>query len=349
MPSIDVLNYMGFLVLVHIAPFLPEELRRLRDLFSISVLGRTTGEIKDRSLLCARLVERTLPYCFTKAAQQLCQTNRHDVAAREWLSKLESVFLRHTRDFAWMSELSSLLVRLPAQEAISAVAKSEQEERLRRLFANSSMLWERTTGSELAVEATFRDQLQSVHVPAALFNASVPINSSVFAFHLARVAFLHENSYERDAPLSFTDESRQKLESLITCFEEDARANLPDFASRHSTPYLGRHFLHQTSALQLALRAFDELLSVQRIWKVDLRFQDLPQTSARQLFFIYFALDNCESADHDFHANLLPAEQRVNLPLKHVRPFAEAFGCRDQNSKTVTGVSFCDVLRQGVK
>ncbi|KAK8773391.1 hypothetical protein V5799_012077 [Amblyomma americanum] len=52
--------------------------------------------------------------------------------------------------------------------------------------------------------------------------------------------------------------------------------------------------------------------------------------SADHLFFVYYALDNCESSDevHQDQAGL-PAPYRVNLPLRHLVEFAPVFGCPD--------------------
>lgn len=75
------------------------------------------------------------------------------------------------------------------------------------------------------------------------------------------------------------------------------------------------------------------LLSVERIWKVDFRLQSLPDVTSEQLFFLYYALDNCERSDDTYQAHQfrvwsrLPPEYRVNLPLRHLPQFARAFRC----------------------
>ncbi|XP_077500164.1 uncharacterized protein LOC144110967 [Amblyomma americanum] len=382
MAPLDVLNYMGFLVFVHVSPFLPiNKVTRARLLFAETRMGYTAGA-NERNSLCSRLAEWVLPECFVKASQTLRQSTNQDVPAREWLSQLESVFLRHVADFIWMNDLNSLLVRYllkrrattqfgqlsgeqrqcaPRQRMNTEdpvlffvnVSQHQQQRMLEGLVANSSVLRKRTAVSDLSGVATFLPGLQMIHVPAALFNVSVPTNSSVFVFHLARVAvrfyralvqLLYENPYEREVPLGFTDESRWRQAALVECFGKDSRRVLPRLQGSYEA-HLGRTFLDRTSALQLSLKAFDELYNVRRIWKLDLRLPDLPGTSAEQLFFTYFALDNCEYAHPDIHRELLPAEQRVNLPLRHTRRFAEAFHCRGQSPMTARDGDFCQVLR----
>ncbi|KAH8037314.1 hypothetical protein HPB51_009869 [Rhipicephalus microplus] len=85
--------------------------------------------------------------------------------------------------------------------------------------------------TDLSVEASFRRDFRMVHVPAAIFNDSVPTGSSIFIFQLARVAvrfyralaqFLHENPYEREAPLSFAEDYGHRLAEILDCITEQA-------------------------------------------------------------------------------------------------------------------------------
>ncbi|XP_065306012.1 uncharacterized protein [Dermacentor albipictus] len=388
-PPLDTLNYLGFLAIVHVAPFLPDELRGLRYLFTEVRFGRTVGDAKDDTpLLCARLVERALPGCFAKAAQMWRLSNGQEMSTREWLTQLESVFLRHVADFPWMSQLSSLLIRYRVKRRaltqfgqslgkrrddacaplddqmgpgdpllfFANVSRRRQAQKFRDLRGHSALLRRRAAGSEFSTEASFRRSLRVVHVPAALFNASVESNSSFFVFQLARVAvrfnralvqLLHEDPYERDVPVSFTDDSRAKLDALLDCFDGDAQSSLG--ASSSTSPealsQVRRAFLDGTSALLLAMKAFEELPPVKQIWKLDLRLAGLENSSARQLFFIYFALDNCESTAPAFHTSSMSAEDRVNVPLKHIEQFAEAFHCEAQDPMVSASDGSCSVMR----
>ncbi|KAL1416854.1 hypothetical protein MTO96_027450 [Rhipicephalus appendiculatus] len=396
-PPLDALNYMGLLVLVRVAPFLPEHLQALRTLFSMSVVGHTAADVTDTTQLCLWLVDRSLPGCFSKASHKWLQQEGHQDGLKQWLNHLESVFLAHVPDFAWMSKLSALLVRyrfkrrpvtqfgggsfqdedacapeVPFNATVDHplrfyldVSTHRPGRRLRSLLSNSSVL-RRQGGvdatSELRTEVTFDHALHRVHVPAALFNLSVPTNSSFFVFQLARVAVrfyrglvqsLYENPFEREVPLRFTDESRRRLSDLASCFVDDAQRSPPDVRGLWSPPRsqghwssVGKPLLDQASALLLALRAFDELLHVRRIWKADDRLADLPAMTAQKLFFVYLALDNCEPT-RTVEGGGIPALLRVNLPLRHVPQFAEAFNCSPADHMALSPGMWCNVLRSG--
>ncbi|KAH7961756.1 hypothetical protein HPB52_011925 [Rhipicephalus sanguineus] len=72
------------------------------------------------------------------------------------------------------------------------------------------------------------------------------------------------------------------------------------------------------------------LQSAQPVPYYEDRYQRLPDLSAEALFFVYYALDNCENSDQVYkeqHGRWLPAEYRVNLPLRHLVEFAPLFNC----------------------
>ncbi|XP_075543282.1 uncharacterized protein LOC142577712 [Dermacentor variabilis] len=99
----------------------------------------------------------------------------------------------------------------------------------------------------------------------------------------------------------------------------------------------GFSLLEQTVALMAAYWAFQELLTVKRVWRSDFRFAQLPDLSSDQLFFLYYALDNCERSDDAYQARAfdtrfeLPPEDRVNFPLLQMDAFKHAFGCRGRS------------------
>ncbi|KAH8028487.1 hypothetical protein HPB51_017447 [Rhipicephalus microplus] len=213
--------------------------------------------------------------------------------------------------------------------------------------------------SELMTVPDYEVMRQLVHVSMVLFNTSVPTNATLFSFHLSRVAvrvyralvqLLFPNIYERDAPITLGDDARRQLERLLSCFEDDLR-QLPTTVrgpvSIDSAKSRGA-LLQHVAAIKLALRAFDDNLNVRRIWRVDYRFQDLPNVSSDALFFIYYALDNCESADTvyaEHRGHWLPAHYRVNAALRHVDEFAREFGCTPATDMA-SGTSMCNVLKR---
>ncbi|KAH6931367.1 hypothetical protein HPB50_023987 [Hyalomma asiaticum] len=149
--------------------------------------------------------------------------------------------------------------------------------------------------------------------------------------------------YDPEATLDFGPESERLLEVVRRCLEEDWRAlseldaaGLPMQYGLldHRARWLRRWLLEQTLAIELALHAFRELLNVRRIWKMQYRFITLADYTPTQLFFMYYAIDHCVRDYEGFERRQLlqrkrpPAKMRVNLPLRHVEAFADAFGCR---------------------
>ncbi|KAH7962784.1 hypothetical protein HPB52_017942 [Rhipicephalus sanguineus] len=85
-----------------------------------------------------------------------------------------------------------------------------------------------------------------------------------------------------------------------------------------------------------------ELLRGEHQQRVDFRLQSLSDVSSEQLFFVYYALDNCESTYEAYQATQfrthgrLPAAHRVNFPLRHLPQFARAFRCNDSDATATT-------------
>ncbi|XP_065309646.1 treacle protein-like [Dermacentor albipictus] len=391
LPAHAVANYLGFVALAKMAPFFPEKLASLRQVFAKDVLDRTLPDVSRTKTLCLLAVQQLLPGCFAKAAANLRGMWHADLALVDWLSRMQSSFGRHHELVAWIDELSALIVRYRLKRNRMAAfrdASSEpcapapgeiprRSEHPLRFFHQVSMLQEQRRlqailksgrdvlalrgepRSELATVPEYEVMRQMVHVSMALFNTSVPANSTMFAFHLSRVAvrfyralvqLLFPNIYERNAPIALGDGTRRQLERLLSCFEDDLR-RLP-VALRGPVPVDSRKtraaLLQHVAAVKLAVRAFDDHLNVRRIWQTDFRLQDLPDTSSDALFFIYYALDNCESADTvyaEHRGHWLPAHYRVNAALRHVDEFAHAFGCAPAADMAPRAVT-CNVLKR---
>ncbi|XP_070392352.1 nucleolar and coiled-body phosphoprotein 1-like [Dermacentor albipictus] len=217
--------------------------------------------------------------------------------------------------------------------------------------------------------ALLKESLQTVYVPPGLVNASVPENSTMLAFHLSRVAtrlfrtlvpLASAEGGQCSVPSALTQQSQRSLVRLRKCLAKDAQS-LPAQLQLRASDVLwdgegregeeaGFAILAQTAALGLAFAAFKDMLRVDLIWRLNFRFASLANVSADQLFFLYYALDNCEHSDrthraHEYSAwRRLPAEQRVNLPLRQMARFAEAFGCEPRRS-AMAPMNRCGVLR----
>ncbi|KAH7955163.1 hypothetical protein HPB49_024969 [Dermacentor silvarum] len=212
------------------------------------------------------------------------------------------------------------------------------------------------SASTLDASPHYDVQKKSLFVPAAVINASVPTNGSMFAFHIARYGvrlikglmpvlyndFVFSNGPSDDAPLLYTQGYDRRLRDTVKCLVSDY-IKAPDILksnfmrSMSDVSPAGFSLLEQTVALMAAYWAFQELLTVKRVWRSDFRFAQLPDLSSDQLFFLYYALDNCERSDDAYQARAfdtrfeLPPEERVNFPLLQMDAFKHAFGCRGRS------------------
>ncbi|XP_077486467.1 neprilysin-21-like [Amblyomma americanum] len=375
-PPRAMLNYLGLLVLVALSPFLPEELRDLRVLHSVHTLGR--AEKGSNELMCLRAVSQAYPACLSEASQVLHKNTHRSV----WLSQLETVFAGFVRDVAWMDNLTSLFVRYKmrhhhlarffpawplgncsattqggtASKAIGAFVEAVSQRQLEQLQQLTESPLQLSTGSPLAVWPRYRLCLQLFQIPVGLVNGSVPANGTLFALHLSRLAvrlyaalaqlFYAGTVYELEIPLYFTNAAAETLDDLLDCLVANAKNKFPHGLSPDR---VRNALLEQVLALQMGFLAFRRLLTVRRIWRQDFRLSTFPEMSADQLFFLYYALDNCELSDavfqsHEFEAHRrLPAAMRVNMALRQSAQFAQAFQCRP--GEPMVAEEKCQVLR----
>ncbi|XP_065309349.2 neprilysin-1-like [Dermacentor albipictus] len=259
--------------------------------------------------------------------------------------------------------------RLRKSQLVPAILATWETYQERYLSQTSQRLLPRDPGFLFEVHPRLAESLQTVYVPAGLVNASVPENSTMLAFHLSRVAtrlfralvpLASAEGGQCSVPSALTQQSQRSLVRLRKCLDKDAQS-LPSQLQPRASDVLwdgegregdeaGFAILAQTAALGLAFAAFKDMLRVDLIWRLNFRFASLANVSADQLFFLYYALDNCELSDrthraHEYGAwRRLPAEQRVNLPLRQMAHFAEAFGCEPGRS-AMAPMNRCGVLR----
>ncbi|KAL1427737.1 hypothetical protein MTO96_017168 [Rhipicephalus appendiculatus] len=212
--------------------------------------------------------------------------------------------------------------------------------------------------------------LQAVYVPPGLVNSSVPENSTMLAFHLSRVAtrlfralvpLVSVEDGQCSGPSAMTQQSQRSLVRLRKCLAKDAQS-LPSVLQPRASDVLwdgegqegeeaGFAILAQTAALGLRLRGVqgDASSGSHLATRLSVSFPS-PTFRPSSLFFLYYALDNCERSDRTHRAHeysswrRLPAEQRVNLPLRQMAHFAEAFGCAPGKS-AMAPANRCGVLR----
>ncbi|CAN8032537.1 unnamed protein product [Ixodes persulcatus] len=231
-----------------------------------------------------------------------------------------------------------------------ALLRVQQQQKTQQLV--TGLVGRSITGSLFDTLPSYNTQKNSVFIPVAVMNHSIPARGSLFAFHIARFGvrifrgllpviyndFVFSEQKQEDVPMLFSDAYQKRLQKTVQCLL-DAFQNTPQFLKSNFLKNLadvtaaGFSFLEQTVALVQAFSAFQERLNIKRIWKSDFRLSGLPKLSAEQLFFVYYALDNCEASDDDYRSRAfetrfaLPPEDRVNFPLIHFEEFKKAFSC----------------------
>ncbi|KAH9368187.1 hypothetical protein HPB48_010632 [Haemaphysalis longicornis] len=370
------LNHLGFRAIVRLAPFMPESLSKLRQLSSVEATDRfDEPEVQS---LCIRAIERALPLCLAKASTESLLRSDPALGLRHWLSDIGNIFLRAVPRVSWVDERALFILAfrlrriavgglflhnktLDDSTCTSAYARNDRLiSKYLQLFRN----WKHTEAirklglgldrravSPLTSWPTWDLLARRVHVPVGLINNSVPANSSIFAFHLSRVAvrlysamvpiLVPERDYDLESSMDLGGEARRRFAVDRDCFDNDWKslatqeeARLPLYSLLDpGAGWLRRRLLEQTLAIELSLHAFRQLVDMRRVWKLEYRYLSLPEVSSVQLFFLYYAIDNCERDDARFQLRQLllrrrpPAAMRVNLPLRHVRDFSDAFGC----------------------
>ncbi|XP_064473880.1 uncharacterized protein LOC135388329 [Ornithodoros turicata] len=215
--------------------------------------------------------------------------------------------------------------------------------------------------------ASYDAQHNMVSIPVSIMNDSIPWNGSMFALHIARFGVriykgllpLLYNDYvyggtSDEENVFFSERYEAELRRMTNCLlqaYQDAPEMLKSDYMRNLVESEAAVFslLEQTVALMQAFWAFQELLSIRRIWNSDFRLSNVPEMSADQLFFVYYALDNCEASDTIYHKRMfetrlqLPAEDRVNFPLTQMAEFKAAFGC--QGKSAMGSTSPCSVVQ----
>ncbi|KAM7291606.1 uncharacterized protein ISCGN_028179 [Ixodes scapularis] len=393
----NLLNYLGFRVMVYFGTFL--EQRLLRQLRAIEA-GFSYQENTTLERFCTKEVERILPAFYLRAYS--LQMTKTSLLPKSWTSKLERTFIQQLQRVAWARdprgttapsdsdvrmakykilshtiqpstpawvlqnasfleyhrallhhlEVSLSLDPTSVLKRIILFVRLVQRERLREPWALNNT----TTSSVFDSEARYDVQRKNVHVPMAIINASVPANSTAFVVHISRYGvrifkalipalyqeYVYEANQHDEGPLLYTDGYQERLRDTVSCLLSQYKLlagqlkstflkGIPDLTSA------GLAILEQTLALQQAYWTFQEFLNIKRVWRSDFRLAGLPQLSSEQLFFVAYALDNCEASDdlfrgHRFHTTFrLPPEDRVNFPLSQLEAFAQAFSCQQES------------------
>ncbi|XP_072144489.1 neprilysin-1-like [Dermacentor andersoni] len=344
-------------------------------IFSVEATGRVRALPLHQDIMCLRAVEAALPVCVVKAQVKVHLATGNNLNDRVWLSQIENSFFRNSARLSWVDDLTYMIIRfklantklarffpgwsLGADECNGSISdygsdvvhvyrdlsKRAMGTKLRQIDAR---LAPREPGSPFDTRSRYSWAQQTVYVPLGIINSSVPSNATLFAFHLSRMAvrFFHsltpllwqeQTSLGASHNLQYTRRSQALFRELLNCLSRDFATVLRETRAEFDLdPDDARYaLLAQTVAVAVAFVTFRELLHVERIWKLSFRLSTLPDLSSDQLFFVWYALDNCENSDPAYQIRQyetwkrLPPDLAVNFPLRHLaRSFGEAFGCQ---------------------
>ncbi|KAL1428025.1 hypothetical protein MTO96_000362 [Rhipicephalus appendiculatus] len=376
-------NYLCFRVVVYFSPLMDHDrTTHLRRLAGSEIAGRVLTEDKEW-LLCLRMVESTQPACLSRALTMQQVAAGAYAPSRIWIGRLEDQFYRNLPRLAWMTEMSvnvfNNVIRkfrvarffgasifdddhcprprpseIRGSSTIGLFVRFAAKYQLWRLRQIGRPTRPRDYGHVFDMRSRYNVAQQAVYLPVGLVGDSLPANSTLPVYHASRTAL---RLYLGLLPLVYERwDSNENTEALELRLPADYVEIRP---SEARYPILA-----QSAALALAYAAFKELLSVERVWKVDFRLLSLVDVTSEQLFFLFYALDNCERSDkpyrsHQFKAwQVLPPEYRVNIPLRHLPQFAQAFQCNASSGNSwhrrlppmvAPEESRCDTVRWNVR
>ncbi|XP_054931880.1 endothelin-converting enzyme homolog [Dermacentor andersoni] len=173
----------------------------------------------------------------------------------------------------------------------------------------------------------FNPEKNVIVLPLAFYNLSVPTTQKERMFHIPRIGprltnclfratfatnFFMPNDYY------WTNYASSNFDATAKCFGGHYKK---DQNSRMFTT------VEENSGIVVAFEAFQNRLFSKQYLQMDYILEGLPDVTADQLFFIYYALSHCEISGHGSTASMMNAEERVNVPLMNSFEFSAAFKC----------------------
>lgn len=330
------LNYIGFRLLVHVSPFVPESLRKLVPLRAreLGLDGHGPGK-----LVCLRTVEHAMPNVFYRAVYELHRPLMDAVLAADFGGALKQALASRLALLHWLDgdtreralqRLHQIETRLLFPTSVTDAAKAEQDVRQtphvivgeglrsyaritkhlvhRRLQSTDPWLSQPPSDDQCWMGPGHR----TLYLPLTALNASAPAQEPFVLLQLARlgeraahclVRLVLEGAGIRaeDSRAWWTPAARQGLAEMRKCYALQSRGDRPTAAE-------------ESAALVVAHAAFDARMPL-----LDFRLENAVSMSLDQLFFIHYTLGYC-TADSD-------VARRVNLALLNFGGFQRAFSC----------------------
>lgn len=332
-----VLNYIGFRLLVHVSPFLPDSLRKLVPLRARE-LG--LGDHGPGRLVCLRAVEEATPTLFYRIVYESHRSLLDSLLAADLGGSLKQALASRlallqwldgeTRDRAlqrlqqlepkllfpdWVTDSlkaeqdARQVPHVIAGEALRSYARITKELMQRRLQTADPWLGQPPSDPECWLAPGRR----VLYVPLTSLNTTAPAQEPFLLLQLAklgeraarclvRLLLDGAGSHADDPRAWWAPSARQGLAALQKCYALQSRDGERPAAAEES------------AALVVAHTAFEA-----RTPALDLRLENAVSMSLDQLFFVHYALGYC-AADPD-------VAHRVNLALLNFAGFQRAFTC----------------------
>ncbi|XP_075723301.1 endothelin-converting enzyme 1-like [Rhipicephalus microplus] len=328
----EVLNYLGFRLMVHVSPLLQgEELRDLWQLHLKGAMAPTTGW--PRWKRCLRLLEPLLQETYMSALAPLLDPRLASLSALA--AELKGRMVASLPSLPWMSAsdrararnvLSAVRVRFSyTPYAASPAQRHHQRAPVARLLpayrdaCRSSLaarLGGRWKGSVFDTWPRWDWASGSVFVPAALLDLGQPADQQSLgvpriASRLARslLQAVHQRSHALGR-VEWSLNTSTALHRLQGCLDAQRGGPEPDGLSSL------RHWLDSAS-LAPAQAQFSAYLRESRVAMGDTLRRGL---TARQLFHVLLATSLCDGREPE-------AQERVNQPLRNSQEFATLWNC----------------------
>ncbi|KAK8759188.1 hypothetical protein V5799_003174 [Amblyomma americanum] len=186
-----------------------------------------------------------------------------------------------------------------------------------------------------SLEAPYRN----LEIPLAVFDFVMSSHESIQLLHVPRVAsrvyrslyrFIYYWAYTFYFHTTATDPV-SVMENIRGCLQLDYASLKPPFSN--TTLNSERTSLSDLFDVLAIPAAFGAFLAEALQGSSAFRLAGALSYTHEQLFFLYYAFGHCENNNPDFLAKWMtqgsesPAWYRVNGPLRHFKPFANAFNC----------------------
>lgn len=348
------LNYLGYVLLDHLRPFILP----------------SSWNTPNRGHVCLEAVDRALPRMVHYMAYMQFKSTLENVAVRNIIDDLKHELMTAIAKTSWLDVMtkSQMLKRLTEIQVHAFFPHWMSNTQLvRDLFADTpdvqpglglhsyqqirthafraslvdqfdkNDFWK---GSVFDTDCSVDTEFNNVYFPVTLLNVTGRTTQFFLLFQIPRIGsrlvrclllMLLEGGGGQESASWWSPVARQGYETRRHCFGVQ-RPDVCDDAAGRSRALL--HDVVETATLAPVMRLYKMYITSRSRHRTDYRFQNAEGVSTNQLFYVYHALNLCEPdvAQHPSLAvrpgvcNDMP-RRRINGPLMNDREFEKIFGC----------------------